>query len=833
MKVHERLAQPEPVAEARTIGSGNGHRHTSVAPASRARRYQLPGRVPAAVTTARWLAVVAGASAAAAGIVVLAGWFTRTAELVRTGPDVTPTQPNAALGIAALGFAVIALALRARLVPIVGAAVAIAIGVITLLEDLLDVALIDELYVDAFVVVGDGAPGRPAPNTALALALLGIGVLGVHRHRSVRVVQRWVVGTVAIVGSLGVVSLYGYASGLPSAYGWGDVTAMAPQAALALLILSFGLLAAGSNRSQEGLAHLAPLPIGIGGLSLVLLLWRALLAEGDVDGHISVTEADQAILLIGVVVAALFVIAMRFAGAARSGRLASERLLDDLRASERRLADFLDHAETAAYTKDLDGRYVMVNANWLRAVGRQRHEVIGRTTPEVLGDTVAAERIVEHDREVLTTRRPVEYEERVQLPHGERIYLSTRFPLLTPGGEVYGVAGTSVDITERTRQEEALRRSESRFRAVIDAMQEGVIVRGPDRRIMLANSSAGRMLGVPAEVLVGLDAEADWGAVHEDGTAFAGSDDPLMVAMDEDRPVDDVVMGVQRLDGSMVWLDVSARPVPSVQEGEGLEGVVSLHDITELRAQRMQLEDRARELERSNEELAQFAYVASHDLSEPLRSIGGFASLLSQRYSGQLDDEADEFLQFIRSGVSQMQALIDDLLAFSRVDTRARPFEPTDVGRVARDSLERLHDALVRAGAVVDIGELPTVQADGRQLAQVFQNLVANAVVYRSQDVPPRISVTADRIEGAWRFVVGDNGIGIDPRHRERIFRMFQRLNPRHEYSGSGIGLAICKKIVERHGGTIWVEGAPGEGSRFCFTIPDRDPSPTDTEDCS
>ncbi len=232
-----------------------------------------------------------------------------------------------------------------------------------------------------------------------------------------------------------------------------------------------------------------------------------------------------------------------------------------------------------------------------------------------------------------------------------------------------------------------------------------------------------------------------------------------------------------------------------------------------------ELELRAADLARSNAELEQFAYVASHDLQEPLRAVTSYTQLLSRRYSGQLDAKADEYIAFAVEGATRMQQLIKDLLMYSRVGTRGKELVPVDFVAVFEAAVANLEVAVAESGATVTHGDLPAVKGDFTQLAQLLQNLLSNALKYRS-DFAPVIHVSAERQNGNFRFAVRDNGIGIDPKYSDRIFQLFQRLHTRDEYPGTGIGLAICKKIVERHGGRIWVESAPGQGSTFYFTIP-------------
>ncbi|HET6522686.1 MAG TPA: ATP-binding protein [Geminicoccaceae bacterium] len=235
------------------------------------------------------------------------------------------------------------------------------------------------------------------------------------------------------------------------------------------------------------------------------------------------------------------------------------------------------------------------------------------------------------------------------------------------------------------------------------------------------------------------------------------------------------------------------------------------------------LQRREEELRRSNAELEQFASVASHDLREPLRTIASFALMLERRCRDRLDAEADEFLHFIVDGTRRMQTLIDDLLAFSRLGRADDRVAPLDLNAVLDWAEADLRGAIEGAGAEIVRGPLPAVHGNAGQLVQLFQNLLGNAIKFRAADRPPRIEVRARRCaDGATVIAVRDNGIGIDPRHAERVFVIFQRLHTRREYPGTGIGLALCKKIVERHGGRIWFESKPGEGSTFHVAFPDR-----------
>jgi signal transduction histidine kinase len=242
-------------------------------------------------------------------------------------------------------------------------------------------------------------------------------------------------------------------------------------------------------------------------------------------------------------------------------------------------------------------------------------------------------------------------------------------------------------------------------------------------------------------------------------------------------------------------------------------------DITRRQQAQEQLQQYAQELARSNADLEQFAYAASHDLQEPLRAVSGCLQLLQQKYPAQLDAYATELIGHAVDGALRMQTLIHDLLAYARIHTRGQSFTPVACDTVLGQALANLHLLIAESDAVIIHTPLPTVRADATQLQQVFQNLLSNAIKFRSAQ-PPAIHVGAEYQEDAWVFAVRDNGIGIAPQHRERIFAIFQRLHNRRRYPGTGIGLALCKKIVERHGGAIWVESEPGKGATFYFTLP-------------
>ena len=304
--------------------------------------------------------------------------------------------------------------------------------------------------------------------------------------------------------------------------------------------------------------------------------------------------------------------------------------------------------------------------------------------------------------------------------------------------------------------------------------------------------------------VVNPDLPDEWKEAHQDGLAG------IAIQNDEDSWI--------LADGSQQWLRWAISPW--IDDHGKVGGIIlSAIDITDRKRAEKALRHTMEDLKRSNIELEQFAYVASHDLQEPLRALTGMVQLLQRRYQGQLDARADEYIAHTVDAARRMQTLINDLLSYSRVGTRGRAFEMIDMHVVLQSTLANLSVLIQENAAVITHDPLPTVRVDAMQLGQIFQNLIGNAIKFRS-DEPPIIHIGAERLPDSWRFSVRDNGIGIDPQYFERIFAVFQRLHTRREYPGTGIGLAICKKIVERHGGTIGVESQPGRGSTFYFTIP-------------
>ena len=377
------------------------------------------------------------------------------------------------------------------------------------------------------------------------------------------------------------------------------------------------------------------------------------------------------------------------------------------------------------------------------------------------------------------------------------------------------IIAISVDITERKLAEESIRESEDKFKYIFDYSMIGNSITLPSGEIRV-NRAFCEMLGYAEEEL----SKKRWQEItHPEDIELSAQ----AIASIYNGEQESVRFSKRYLhkDGSVIWADVSTVARRD-EAGQPLYFMTAVLDVTERKRAEEAVQKVTDELRRSNAELEQFAYVASHDLQEPLRMVSSYVQLLAKRYQGKLDTDADEFIAFAVDGAKRMQNLINDLLAYSRVGTRGH--EPTLVSmeQLLQEAAGDLQFAIEDSGATITHDPLPVVKGDPLQLTSVFQNLLGNALKFHGSE-PPAVHVSASSGNNEWIFSVHDNGIGIDPRFDDRIFVIFQRLNERNAYAGTGIGLAICKRIILRHGGRIWVESQVGQGATFYFTLPALD----------
>ncbi|MFC2050812.1 PAS domain S-box protein, partial [Chloroflexota bacterium] len=482
---------------------------------------------------------------------------------------------------------------------------------------------------------------------------------------------------------------------------------------------------------------------------------------------------------------------------------------ENLRESEERYRVLVELSPEAIFVA-VKGEHVFVNSAGLKLLGASSpDQIIGKPVMDIIHPDYR-ELVADRMRKAIETgiEAPVLEEKFVRLD-GTVIDVEVRgAPLIYRGKEAIQVFVS--DITERKRAEEALRLSEQNLRNSIENSPLGIRIADKDGKSIYANralldiwgySSIGELEAVPRKQRYTLDSYDEHRIrVDKRGRGEYGPSN--------------YEIGIVRSDGQVRVLSVSRGDL--LWGGEKIFQLV-YQDITELKRAARELEKAVEELQRSNAELEQFAYVASHDLQEPLRMVSSYTQLLERRYKDKLDADANDFINYAVGGAERMHELINDLLTYSRVGTRAKPFKGTDMEAVLEAALDNLQVAIKESKAKVSHGPLPTVMADEGQMIQVFQNLIGNAIKFRGEK-SPRIHVSAEQRDSEWVFSVKDNGIGIEPQYFDRVFLIFQRLH-RDEYPGTGTGLAIAKKIVERHGGQIWIESQPGKGSTFYFRV--------------
>jgi PAS domain S-box-containing protein len=490
---------------------------------------------------------------------------------------------------------------------------------------------------------------------------------------------------------------------------------------------------------------------------------------------------------------------------------------------EGRYRGLLEAAPDAMIVVNQRGEIVLLNVQAEKQFGYRRDELLGQPVKNLIPDGFAERLIADGARSA---------EDALAQQIGTGIELTglrkdgTEFPIelmLSPLASAEGILVTAAirDISMRKNAEKYLAQMEGRYRGLLEAAPDAMVVVNQRGEIVLLNLQAEKQFGYRRDELLGQQVKN----IIPEGFAERLIADGLRSA--EDALGQQIGMGIElhgrRKDRSEFPIELMLSPLASA---EGILVTAAIRDIATRKKAEAHLLLKMEELNRSNEELGQFAYIASHDLQEPLRMVASYTQLLSRRYKGKLDADADEFIAFAVDGANRMQRLIQDLLAYSRVESKGKVLVDTSSEDALQEALKNLRAAIKESGALVTHDPLPVVMADERQLTQLFQNLVGNAIKYQRGGIP-HVHVGAALNGGKkWMFSVKDNGLGIDSQYFEKIFGMFQRLHKRDEFAGTGIGLAICKKIVERHGGAISVESEPGHGSTFRFALAESESNP-------
>jgi len=496
-----------------------------------------------------------------------------------------------------------------------------------------------------------------------------------------------------------------------------------------------------------------------------------------------------------------------------SVRKAAEKHLAQMENNYRRL---LEAAPDAMVVVNQAGDIVLVNLQAEKQFGYHRDELLGQRVTNIIPNGFA-ERLISDETRTAAEALAQQIGTGIELTARRRD--GSGFPIeimLSPSEGAEGILVTAAirDISARKAAEWHLAQIEGRYRGLLEAAPDSMVLVNQSGEIVLLNLQAQRQFGYARDELIGQPVK---GIIPE---AFAerlieNALKSFQGPAGENRSVG-VELSARRKDDSEFPVEIMLSPLESL---DGMLVTMALRDITARKKAEAVLLLTVRELNRSNEELGQFAYLASHDLQEPLRMVASYTQLLAKRYKGQLGPDADEFIAYAVDGANRMQRLIQDLLIYSRVGMKTGELKTASSEAALRQGMANLRGAIAESHAVVTHDPLPDVLADEGELSQLFQNLVGNAIKYQSAGTPlVHISASANGL-GKWLFSVKDNGIGIESRYFAKIFGMFQRLHKREDFAGTGIGLAICKKIVERHGGTISVESTMGAGSTFRFAL--------------
>ena len=485
-----------------------------------------------------------------------------------------------------------------------------------------------------------------------------------------------------------------------------------------------------------------------------------------------------------------------------------------LRESEARYRRTFELAASGIAHIGMDRRFIRVNRRLCEILGYPEEELLGLTGRQISHPD---------DLDIINSQRPALYAGKIDAVRVEKRYLRkdrsavwVAFAMTVErdaeGRPTHEIAVYN-DITAQREAQARVRESEELYRQTFQLAASGIAHVGLDGRFLQVNRSLCEILGYTEGELVGR-------SVKE----ISHPEDKDLTDRERARVHDGEIDAVRfekrylRKDGAPVWVELAVA-LARDPHGHPQYEIAIFDDITERKRAEEALKAAHEELKRSNSELEQFAYVASHDLQEPLRMVSSYTQLVMKRYGERLDGDAKEFMNYVVDGAARMKQLIEDLLAYSRVGTRGKELRPTPVENALKRAITNLRAAIEESGAEITHDPLPTVSADEVQLAQLFQNLMGNALKFRGLD-KPRIHVGASDRDSEWEFRIKDNGIGIEAQYFERIFMLFQRLHTKGDYPGTGIGLAICKKVVERHGGRLWVESEPGKGSSFNFTLP-------------
>lgn len=763
------------------------------------------------------ISIAAGGAVLGLGLIVLGGWMFDISipKWPEFGWDFM--MPNTALCFALLGGALCLMqgvSMRPWQISIarICACAAILIGFLTLIEYMGSISFGTDDFLFKVPLQTHKVSSCPmGVTTALNFIILGSALLFLLHNRP------WLVRTLTIAAGLSsYLSLLERIFREQDVHWVGKITAMTLHTSSAFLLLCLGMVAASND---------AGVLILIGSKRANIFIWRLLPAALIVPlilGWLRLVGQRRGLygtefgigLMVVIHTGIIIVLILRCAKTFHKLDAQREHAEAEFEHERFMMRALMDNLPDSIYFKDTKSQFLRNNRTHLKHFGLvDTAQALGKSDFDFFSEE-HAHHTFEDEQQIMKSGQSITKEDKEIWPNGRVTWsLISKMPLLDVKGQVIGTFGVSHDITNRKKVEEELLLMSNRLSLATRAAAIGIWDFDPDKNQLVWDEEMFRIFGVEPDQFSGT-CEAWQATVHPDD--LPQEMEKLRLALE----------GVQQFDSEyrVIWPDQSIHFIKADgmvlrdAQGKATRMVGTNWDITAGKHAEQRFSSTAAELARSNADLAQFASVASHDLQEPLRAVAGCVELLAKDYGDNIDEEAGVLIRHILDGTKRMQTLIRDLLEYSRLTTRGKPPELTNVNSALDVALANMTAILIEREVVITRDPLPSELADSTQLSQIFQNLIGNGIKFCAVK-RPEIHIGAEWLNGTWSFSVRDNGIGIEPQYHDRIFVLFQRLHTRTEYPGTGIGLSLCKRIVERHDGRIWVESLPGKGSTFFFTL--------------
>jgi len=709
------------------------------------------------------------------GSVVILGWYIRAPSLIQIHQAFVPMQYNTALGFLISGIGIVSVIYHKVISARLCSGFVLILGALTLAEYILGVNLsIDQLLMEHYITVKTSHPGRMAPNTALCFTLTGLS-LQLYLFYSYRYRLIWLSIIPATIFSLGTIAFLGYFSGVESLYGWGKLTRMALHTAISFILIGVGLLSLAwveSKQNNTPSSHWLSYAIGACLILLILLTWQGVRANEFKKNHtIALKEA--------------------------------ELFATNLQANLNSLSSALHRMNKRFSVAESSSHY-----DWYSDISQYLSDF-----PHLLAVKPYKQNLVRQSRFTIEVDdySNLDPERQNFLPNANKTS-SISQPILT---ENFGFL-TWYIIRSSNSPETLL--------ALIDyrtLINQSLVQTHTENRFELSLT----MAGMPLYKSLNFKGLSD-DLKSEKRLYFDGQAINLQTFSDIEHiaevtsPIPTLIMTLGGISSILIiWLLNFFKEATEKQHLLAFNRQLQ-QEIEEKKQAQLALTASNEQLLSSNRDLEQFAFIASHDLKEPLRKVQAFGNLLVDEYSSKLDDNARYYVKTMQNAAERMSILISDLLTFSRVSTQGGEFEPCDLELIIRDVLSILAFQLKQCDVDVSIEKLPLIYADPAQLSQLFQNLISNAIKFRNPSVPAKIAIRAKKTKNYWQVLVEDNGIGFEQHYAEKIFQIFQRLHTKNVIQGTGIGLAVCRRIMERHGGTIKADSMAGQGSCFTLSFP-------------